>query len=381
MKKPRLALVYDRINKFGGAERILLALHKIWPEAPLFTAVYHPEKAGWAKEFKVVSSFLQRFPLAKSYHEIYPWLTPMAFESFDFFTFDIVISVTSAEAKGIITKPQTLHVCYCLTPTRYLWSGYDFYKKSQQFGFFNILTKPLFLKISQGLRQGDKIASQRPDYYLAISQEVKKRIKKYYHRDSEVIYPSVDTNKFSKSTINNQQLTTNNYFLVVSRLVPYKRIDLAVKAFNRLGLALKIVGVGSELGRLKRIARKNIEFLGELTDDCLIRYYQKCVALIFPGEEDFGLAPIEAQAAGKPVIALRKGGVKETVIEGKTGIFFERQTVESLARAVLKFQNLRFSNKNCWENAKKFDQQIFIKKFKSLVEEKWQKHQKRLTQK
>ncbi len=178
----RIALVYDRINKFGGAERVLLALHEIWPDAPLFTSVYHPQRASWADGFKVIPSFLNKLPLARSRHEILPWLMPLAFESFEFDEFDVVISITSEFAKGIITKPHTFHLCYCLTPTRYLWSGYEDYFQNRAFKFFS---QP----VVSYLRTWDKIASQRPDEYLAISQEVKKRIKKYYDRDSAVIYP------------------------------------------------------------------------------------------------------------------------------------------------------------------------------------------------
>ena len=203
----RVALVYDRVNKFGGAERVLLALHKIWPKAPLYTSVYDSQGAPWAKDFNVIPSFVQKFPLAKKKHEIYPWLMPFAFESFNlaqhrtgsgagFDKFDIVISVTSAEAKGIITKPETLHLCYCLTPTRYLWSSYEHYLKNPRYGVFNSLAELLMKPMLSNLRKWDKVASQRPDHYIAISKTVKKRIKKYYDRDADIIYPPVDIKKF-----------------------------------------------------------------------------------------------------------------------------------------------------------------------------------------
>ena len=372
----KVALVYDRVNKWGGAERVLLTLHEIWPEAPLFTSVYDSQKAPWANVFRVIPSFLQSFPLAKSNHEIYPLLMPMAFESFSFNEYDIVISVTSEAAKGIITKPGSLHICYCLTPTRYLWSGYGQYFDvgwKRSLGRFPVVY----------LRKWDKIACQRPDCFVAISRTVKGRIKNYYHRESEVIYPPVNTEKFEilnpKSEINTKyQIQNTKYFLVVSRLVKYKKVDLVVEAFNQLGWNLKIVGVGREMKALREKGKNNIEFLGQLTDEELIGYYQNCQAVIYPQEEDFGLVPLEAQACGKPVIAFSQGGALETVVKGKTGIFFDEQTAESLVRAVRDFGDvgLKINPKNCRKQAEKFSKERFKKEFKDLVEEKWRNHTK-----
>lgn len=366
-------MVYDRVNKWGGAERILLALHEIFPEAPLFTAVYDSLTAPWAKVFRVIPSFLNQFPLAKSHHEVYPWLMPLAFESFsakggpgsdgNFDEYDLVISVSSEASKGVITKPKTLHLCYCLTPTRYLWSGYEEYFKNS---VLRLASRP----VVNYLRQWDKIAAQRPDYYLAISRNVQKRIKKYYGRDSEVIYPPVETGEFR---LGNQELGVGKdiYYLVVSRLVPYKKVAVAIEAFNRLNLPLKIVGVGSEMGRLKRMAKANIEFLGQLTDEQLLSYYQKCQAVVFPQEEDWGMVPLEAQSCGRPVIAFRGGGALETVVENKTGLFFTPQTGGALAAAVKKLAEVRLLKKDCRQNALKFKKEIFIRKFKNLIEQKW----------
>ncbi|PJC27959.1 glycosyltransferase family 4 protein [Candidatus Shapirobacteria bacterium CG_4_9_14_0_2_um_filter_39_11] len=353
----KVALVYDRVNKIGGAERVLEALHEIFPDAPLYTAVYNPKTAPWAEKFNVIPSFLNKFPFAKRSHEVYPWLTPLAFESFDFSEFEVVISVTSEAAKGIITKPKTLHICYCLTPTRYLWSGYEDYFKNEVFRFF---TKP----VVSYLRRWDKIAAQRPDVFVAISKNVQQRIKKYYGRDSEVIYPPVDIDKFP---ISNSQFPIGEYFLIVSRLVPYKKVNIAIQAFNKLGLPLKVVGTGREMGRLKRMAKKNIEFLGQLTDFQLLSYYQRCQAVVFPQEEDFGLVPLEAQACGKPVIAYRAGGALETVIERKTGEFFDKQTPENLEEIVKKFKPEKYKPEDCRQNALKFDIKIFKKKWKTYL--------------
>jgi len=356
----KVALVYDRVNKIGGAERVLETLHEIWPEAPLYTAVYWPQGAPWAKKFQVIPSFLNKWPLAPEHHEFYPWLTPLAFESFDFSEFDIVISVTSAEAKGIMTKPKTLHLCYCLTPTRYLWSGYGEY-------FKNKLRKFLAKPIIDYLRGWDKVAAQRPDFYLAISQEVQQRIKKYYQRESEIIYPPVDIKKWKIDENSQFSIVNSQFFLVVSRLVPYKRVDIVVRAFNQLGWPLKIIGVGSEMEELKRMSRPNIEFLGQLTDQELLGYYQDCRALIFPQVEDFGLVPLEAQSCGKPVIAFRSGGALETVIEKKTGTFFYPQTTKALIKKLKEFKINDYRAEDCRKNAEKFDKEIFKKKFKQLV--------------
>ena len=359
----KVALVYDHINKIGGAERVLEALHEIWPEAPLYTSVYWSKGAPWSSKFKVIPSFLNRFPLAKKNHELYPGLMPLAFESFDFNDFDLVISITSAEAKGIITKPTTKHFCYCLTPTRYLWSGYEQYFKNK---ILKIFTKPII----NYLRNWDQVAAQKPDSYLAISQNVRERIKKYYNREAEVVYPPVDIDKWqiAKSQKGKETKKDSDYFLVVSRLVAYKRIDLVIEAFNKLGLPLKIVGTGSQESRLKKMAGSNIEFLGQLTDQELLGYYQNCRALIFPQDEDFGLVPLEAQACGRPVIALKVGGALETVIEGKTGTFFESPNANSLIKAIKKFKMDNYQAKDCRQNAEKFSKIIFKRNFKEWVE-------------
>jgi glycosyltransferase involved in cell wall biosynthesis len=363
----KVALVYDRVNKWGGAERVLLTLHQIWPEAPLYTSVYNPKTAPWAKVFKVIPSFLQGFPGAKTNHEFYAPLMPLAFESFNFDDYDTVISVTSEAAKGIITKPKTLHLCYCLTPTRYLWSGYEEYLGD------SVKRLAFSLPINY-LRRWDRVAAQRPDEYIAISRTVQERIKKYYGRESKIIYPGVDLKKFQISNLKSQ--SENQYFLIASRLVEYKKIDLVVKAFNELGWELKVVGTGREMVRLKRMAGENIHFLEHLTDRALLDYYQNCQAVIFPQEEDFGIVPLEAQACGKPVIAYRSGGATETIIKGKTGLFFYPQKVEGLVRTLKQFKAGDFSKENCRQQAEKFSQEGFKKGFKSLVEKKWQEHLK-----
>ena len=353
----KVALVYDRVNKWGGAERVLLALHELFPNAPLFTSVYDKKNASWAKDFNVKPSFLQKIPHAVKNHEYYPFMMPLAFEHFSFDDYDLVISLTSEAAKGIITKPNSKHICYCLTPTRYLWSGYDDY--------LNTPSKKTFAyPFVSYLRKWDKIAAHRPDMFIAASDEVKKRIKKYYGKDSLVIYPPSMLKKIeSKKTVKDK----GQYFLVVSRFVPYKRIDLAIQACNELKLPLKIVGGGREEERLRQIAGKTIEFVGNLTDEELVSYYKGCKALIFPGFEDFGLVVVEAQQYGKPVIAFRGGGAMETVIDKKTGAFFDKQTKESLIEVLKNFDSFSFKPEASIENAKRFTMNTFKSEFLSLV--------------
>jgi glycosyltransferase involved in cell wall biosynthesis len=371
MKKPlpkkKIALVYDRVNKWGGAERVLLTLHEMFPDAPLYTSVYDAKSAPWAKVFpEVRTSFLQKIPFAKSNHEFLAPLMPLAFESFNFSKFDLVISVTSEAAKGIITTSKTFHLCYCLTPTRYLWSGRKFYFESppSKFSFipfFKFLSTP-FIKI---LERWDIESSKRPDKMVAISTEVQNRTQKYYKRESEIIFPPVDIAKTKERRSKNK---IGDYYLLVNRLIPYKRADLAVKAFNKLRDPLYIVGSGSEEMKLKKIAARNVKFLGQVNEKELNQLYLRTKALIMPQEEDFGIVAVEAQSFGVPVIAYKKGGSLDTVIEGKTGIFFEKQTVKSLMQAVKKFDKMSFSERILKENAKRFSKTIFKKQLqRSLI--------------
>lgn len=357
----KVAFVYDRVNKWGGAERVLLALQKLFPDAPLYTSVYHEQSAKWAGKFKVFPSFLQKFPFAMSSHEIYAPLMPIAFESFSFSGYDLVISITSEAAKGIITTPQTKHICYCLTPTRYLWSGYDEYFSNP---FLRIISRPVI----SYLQLWDKQAANRPDAYIAISGEVQNRIKKYYNYVANVIYPPVSLSAKKKPGVREEikDLETP-YFLIVSRLVKYKRIDLAIKACNALKIRLKIIGSGKEERLLRRISGPTIEFLGNLTDEKLMGYYKNCQGFIFPGIEDFGITIVEAQSFGKPVLAFRAGGALETIIEGKTGLFFNEQSEESLIQKLEIFTQFRYNSNDCQKQANKFKEEIFLKNFSQEI--------------
>lgn len=364
----KVALVYDRVNKWGGAERVLLALHELYPDAPLYTAVYDHKKAPWASVFDVRPSFLNSIPFAASFHEILPMVTPFAFETFSFDEFDLVISVTSAEAKNIITKPDTHHICYCLTPTRFLWSGYDHYREKPGLGVFSGIGRRVLSRVAPLLRRWDRVAASRPDIYIAISKRVMKRIQKYYNREvNEVIYPPVETNVFI-DTLSTQNNANGSYFLTVSRLVSYKKVDLLIDAFNELKLPLIIVGNGREEDSLKSRAGNTITFVTRhLTEKELVSYYDNCRAFVYAADEDFGIVAVEAQARGKAVIAYKESGVAESVIDTKTGILFNEQTKESIKRAISEFANMTIQSTDCKNQALQFSKERFKEKMSTVV--------------
>ena len=351
------ALIHDWLTNVAGAEKVLLVLKEIFKDAPIYTSVFDSKKAKAFEKFDVRTTYLQNLPLVKSKREVLIPLTPLAFENIDLGEFDLVISNTTMPAKGVITKPETIHICYCHTPTRYLWeSELDPRAKA---GAFSGLRR----KIAHRLRIWDKVASDRPDYYFANSKYISKRIKKYYGRDSKVIYPPVDVNQFVVGDQNN----VKDYYLFVSRLVGYKKCNIVVEAFNKLGLPLKIIGSGPEKKYLQKIAKGNIEFLGFLSGSELKKYYSQAKAFIFAAEEDFGIVPVEAMASGRPVIAYGRGGATETVVEGKTGLFFYEQTAESLINVIKKFDPKKFDSAIIREQAEKFSTERFKKEFREEV--------------
>ncbi len=341
-----VAIVYDWVNRNqGGAERVLKTLNEIWPKAPLYTSVYDQTTVKWADVFpEVKTSFVNKIPFSKKRaYWFYP-LILIGFEEFNFDDFDLVVSVTSGPAKAIITKPETKHICYCLTPpTRHFLE-----KKNLLFNF---------------AKKEDYIIGQRPDYYLSTCKNVADRIKKYYQRDADIVYPGVNLNKFKYE--DGQKI--KDYFLVVSRLVKHKNVNLAVRAFNQVGWPLKIVGTGREEAKLKLTAKKNIQFLGQVSDQELVKLYQQCKAVVFPQEEDFGLVPIEAQACGRPVIAYQGGGALETIIPSKTGEFFYPKTPAALIKKLKTFTHQKYSPDDCRKNAEKFSKKKFKKEFKSII--------------
>lgn len=356
-KNPRIALVYDRVNKWGGAERILLLLHEMFPDAPVYTSVYDRNSAPWANDLKIKTSFLEKIPFARRHHEFFALFMPFAFEQFDFSAYDYVISLTSEGAKGIITSSKTTHICVCLTPTRYLWSGYDMYFANK---FFRYISYPLVWY----LRRWDAAVAFRPDIMIAISQTVKDRIRKYYKRDSEIIYPPLFLTHPHR-----RQSKSKGYYLVVSRLsqfTPHKRVDIAIKAANKLKVSLKVIGEG-DTAYFKKISGSTVEIVGKVDDITLGKYYAESEALIFPGVEDFGLVMVEAQSYGKPVLAFREGGAMEIVREGKTGEFFDKPTVVSLTHGLKKIMKNRYNRNVCIENSKRFTKENFVNALKKHI--------------
>lgn len=355
----RVALVYDRLNKIGGAEQVLVAFHKIYPQADWYTSVWDPNHAHFSKGWRVHTSWLSKIPFLKNHHEWFPWAMPFIFESFDFGRYDLVISIGSAESKGIITNPDTIHLNYCLTPTRYLYSHKEEY-----------LSNRLFRFIGNYLRKWDLVASTRPDEMIAISTQVKKRIKNIYNRDSDIIFPPVNTKKFAMKWSNGLKkngVINSDYFLVVSRLVPYKKIDVLIKAANLAKKNLLVIGEGSQMSKLKQIAGPTVQLLGHVDDQDLPVYYQSCLAYLQANEEDFGISMCEAQAAGKPVIAYGVGGARDIVIPGKTGILLPSNTVESFAKAMSEFDTMSFVSSDCQQNVSRFDQDKWIKQIKERI--------------
>lgn len=358
----KVALLHDYLNQAGGAERVLLALTKLYPEAPIFTLVHDAKHLSGFNDKVIKTSFLQKMPGSQSHIRWYLPLMPTAVEQLNLNDFDVVISSSSALIKGVITQPQTMHICYCHTPTRYLWSEAHSYAKEIKEGR---LIKHFLPFMLNRLRAWDQLASQRVDHFIANSKFVAQRIKNYYHRSSEVIYPPVDTENFYISP------ELGNYYLAVSRLKPYKKVDLVVKAFNKLNLPLKIIGAGEEEARLRQMAKPNIEFLGPVSEEKKREYFSKCLAFINPQEEDWGITPIEAMASGRPVIAYGKGGVLETVLDGSTGKFFDEQSWEALIDTVLKFKPRDYDPQLIKNHAEQFNTKNFYDKMKNFVDNKW----------
>ncbi|MBI2057434.1 MAG: glycosyltransferase [Candidatus Yanofskybacteria bacterium] len=355
----RVALVHDYLNQYGGGERVLGFLCEMFPWAHIFTLIYDERLTGGAfRGRQIHTSFIQKIPWAKKNHRLLPMFMPLAVEQFDLSKFDLVISNSASFAKGVITKPSTRHVSYCMTPTRYLWD--DSHKYLEEFQHPLIIKKITPLLLSY-LRLWDYQASKRPDSFIAISEFVKQRIKKYYNRPSSVVYPPVDTGRFRISS------QIDDYFLMVGRLVSYKRFDLAIKVFNNLGWPLKIIGDGPQKKYLQKIAGKNIKFLGLISDHKLPLYYSKAKALMFPQEEDFGIVVVEAMASGRPVVAFRAGGSLETIRDGETGIFFDQQTEESLTATLKDFNPFDFDSQKIKARATLFDKGIFREKFSTVL--------------
>lgn len=371
----KIALVHDYLVQHGGAERVLECFCELFPHAPIYTLIYDKEAMGGTfADRHITTSSLQKMPFAQKKHRIFPLFMPAAIEEFDFSQFDIVLSDSSSFAKGVITRPETLHISYVHTPMRYAWD--DCQKYTSDFGFPKIIEK-IVPFIVNGVRLWDRISSDRVDHYIANSQFVARRIKKYYNKNSTVINPPVNTKNFYLATGQHDHA----YYLMVGRLIAYKRHDIAIEAFNKLGLPLKIIGRGPEIKSLKKMAKDNVEFLERVDDKALAAYYAHAKAFIFPQEEDFGIVAIEAMAAGRPIIAYRGGDIVEHLIERKTGIFFEEQNAASLQTAVADFDRYIFDSEFIRAQSLKFDRENFKRTIKDYIDCAYETHmQNRLTQ-
>ena len=361
----RIAIVHDYLNQMGGAERVLEVLHEVFPTAPIYTSMYAPALVSPAfGQMEVHTSFMQRLPFATRRHQAFLPFYPAAFEQFDLSGYDVVLSMSSAWSKGVVTPPETCHVCYCLTPMRFAWQSHAYAAQERIPRWAGWLLP----HILTWLRTWDVTTAQRVDAFVAISRAVAMRIGKYYRRSATVIHPPVDTQRYAPAD------SHDDYFLVVSRLVPYKRIDLAVRACTELGLPLKVVGAGRDRARLEAVAGPTVEFLGRLPDATIRELMARCRAFLFPGEEDFGLTPLEAQASGRPVIALARGGALETVVDGVTGRLFPEPTVAALATALTGLRDTDFDARTIRRHAVRFDTSHFKRRLRQFVAERWAAH-------
>jgi glycosyltransferase involved in cell wall biosynthesis len=363
----KIAIVADWLTNRAGAERVVVTLADLFPNADIYTSVFKPKIFPELKDRNVYTSFLQTMPFGRR-HQLWPTLRPRAFEELNLDDYDIVISSASAEAKGVITKPETLHICYCHTPTRYYWSHYHYYLEHPEYGPLNPIIRWIMPKLIHNLRLWDRVAADRVDVFVANSKTTAARIRKYYEANSTVIYPPVDTHRFGVSR------EVGDYYLIVGRQTGYKRTDIAIEAFNRLGWPLKIVGTGPMLKKWMMKSRRNIEFLGRVGDSEVAQLMSQAQALIFPGEEDAGIVPLEAMASGRPVIAYARGGATETIIEGKTGLFFGEQTAAALMAAVKKHSQITWHPNAIKEHALQFDTTVFRRKIKNFVNQYYEEY-------
>ncbi len=355
----KLAIVHDWLTNMGGSEQVVINFKKIYPDSPIYTTFYNPSNLdSQLQNIEVKTSFLQGKKMVTNHKKYFP-LMPLAFRLFNLKEYDVILSSSSSCAKGVKAKKGGLHICYCHTPMRYAWDKQEDYIKDM-----NIIKKLVLKVFLWFMRKWDVRSAKKVDYFIANSTAVRERIKKCYNRESTVINPPVRCNLFNISN------TDGDYYFIVSRFVPYKRFDLAVQACSKLGRKLIIIGDGPERKNLEKLANENVTFLGKQPDEVVKKYMEECKALLFPGEEDFGITPVEAMACGRPVIAYGKGGVLDTVIDKKTGLLFKEQTVESLKQAILEFEKMKFDKTEIRKHALEFNEESFREKIKSFIEEK-----------
>lgn len=358
----KVALVHDWLPFMGGGERVLTNFVELYPMSPIYTTICNRDRLDSPlKDANIIVSDIQKGKKIIENHRKYFPFMPTAVEKFDLNGYDIVLSSSSSVAKGVITNPNTMHICYCHSPMRYAWEfSYEYAGKMA--GGSKLKNKLLNYFLT-GMRLWDLGTANRVDYFIANSENVAKRIWKHYKRESVVIHPPVRCNLFDIGEVD------EDFFLVVSRLQEYKRIDLVVEAFNKLGLPVVIIGDGPEREKLQKMAKDNVKFLGRVSDEIIKEHYSKCKAFLFPGEEDFGITPLEAMASGRPVIAYGKGGALETVVDGKTGVFFKNQTTEDLISAINEFEKMSFDKVEIRKHAEKFDEEIFKQKMQAYINE------------
>ncbi len=364
----KIALAHDWLNQIGGAEDVLEVLARHYAGCPVYTSIYAREAMpAQYRDWDIRALWLDRLPAIQRRHQAFLPLYPLAWGGLRLDEYDVILSNKSGFCHGLRFPPRSLHICYCLTPTRYVWQLESYLAGENLGAGVRTLLRPLMA----WLRAWDYAAAQRVSHFIAISTAVKERIQRYYRRKSAIIFPPVDTDRFAQATPS----ASGDYFLVVSRLIPYKRIDLAVQAATQLGLKLKVAGAGRDRERLQKLAGPTVEFLGFVPDADLPGLVAGCRALIFPGLEDFGIAPVQAQAAGKPVIAFAGGGALDTVLPGATGERFDALTLESLAERLRSFDERDYDPARIRAHARQFDASVFIKRISVFVEGAWAAHE------
>ena len=360
-RQVKVAIVHDWLVDYAGADRVIDQMHQIYPQAPIYTLVYNAKKMPkWFRTYDIRTTFMQKIPFASRLYKTMLTMMPRAFESLDLTEFDLIISSCSSCSKGVITRPDALHICYCHTPTRYVWDFYYEYLKNSGW-----IKRKLIQVLIHKMRIWDRLAADRVDVFVGNSKFVAQRIAKYYRRDAVVIYPGVHINDYEIID------TPDDYYLMVGRFVHYKRFDLGIMACTQLGRRLIVVGGGDEEKKLHAMAGDTVVFVGKLSDKEIMKLYQNAKAFIFPGIEDFGITPVEAQSAGCPVIALGQGGAKETVLDGKTGLFFDEQSVESTVAAIERFEKegVLFSRQEIRQHSMQFSEERFRENFAAFCKD------------
>ena len=360
--KPKVAIVHDWLVAYAGADRVVDCMHHVFPDAPIYTLVYDENNMpAWFKDYDIRTTYLQKLPFAtKLYRAMLPWM-PRAFEALDLSEYDMVISSCSSCSKGVITRPDAVHICYCHTPMRYLWDNWTEYLASS-----GLLTRCAMRLLLPSLRRWDVASSFRVDHFVANSHNVARRIRKHWRRDASVVPPPINVETFTA-----KKSPGGDHYVCFGRLTAYKRMDIAVQACTRLNRPLLVLGEGEEMDRLKAMAGPTVRFLGRLSDKDVASVLTASRALLFPGEEDFGIVPLEAAASGVPVLAYARGGALETVRQEETGLLFNEQTPEALAAAILKFEEdeMRFNPAAIRAHAEKFSEQQFRSRFMHEVEQ------------